>query len=54
MLRAAGAAARLRVAPGTCHAAEFLLSLTTDFAAATAADLAAFATAPDTAVFAAS
>jgi acetyl esterase len=52
-LLAAGGAARLRVVPGTCHAAEFLLSLTTDFAAATAADIAAFATAPDMAAFAA-
>ena len=52
-LLAAGVAARLRVALGTCHAAEFLLSMTLDFAAATVADMAAFATAPDMAAFAA-
>ena len=50
-LRAAGGAARLRVVPGTCHAAEFLLTITTDYAAATAADMAAFAAAPDMAAF---
>ena len=45
------AGARLRVVPGTCHAAEFLLTITTDYAAATAADMAAFAAAPDMAAF---
>jgi acetyl esterase/lipase len=48
-LRAAGGAARLRVVPGACHAAELLLTLTADFAAATAADVAAFAAEPPSA-----
>ncbi len=46
-------AARLRVGGIICQAAKFLLSMTADFAAAAAADMAAFPTAPDIAAFAA-
>ena len=49
-MHAAGCGARLRVVDGACHSTKLFLTLTTDFAAATAAHVAAFAAAPDAAL----